>query len=72
MKIIEQKKMENLADKFETISMDRSSGIYLMKINGDFIEFMNPNILKQYSQFTADLILSTSRGYPLRSSTQKY
>ena len=61
---MEQMKMKKLASKFEEATRLKSTAITLMKANGDFIEFMDLNVLKQDPQFTAELILSASYGHP--------
>ena len=64
---MDQIKMEKLADLFEQVSRNRYRAMELMKVNGDFIEFMDINTLIQDPEFTADLILNTGYGYPCES-----
>ena len=61
---MEQHKMEKLAEKFDMISKNPEYAMSLAAINGDFIEFMDKDILTKDPNFTAELIKSAKLGYP--------
>ena len=43
---------------------NKDSALKLMKVNGGFIEYMDPEMLMSDPAFTADLILAAQYGFP--------
>lgn len=56
--------MEQINGEYLIRQIRATDPMILVKENGNFIEFMDPNMLTANYQYTADLVLSAGYGYP--------